>query len=142
MKTREKTNQKETNTDFLKNVRWDSNGLVPCIMQDAKDNAVLMVAYMNRESLQKTLQTKKSHFWSRSRQKLWFKGEESGNVQLVKKIYIDCDGDCILIKIKQIGNAACHTGMRSCFYRQVDDRKRLVVVGKKMFDPDKVYKKS
>lgn len=122
-------------------VQWSSDGLVPCVVQDEKDGAVLMVAYMNRISLEKTLKENKACYWSRSRKNLWLKGEESGNFQVVKKISIDCDGDCILIQVKQIGNAACHTGMRSCFYRKVMKDGKLVSEGKKVFDPKKVYKK-
>lgn len=122
-------------------IKWDSNGLVPCVVQDEKDGEVLMVAYMNRISIEKTLKDKKACFWSRSRKKLWLKGEESGNVQVVKKISIDCDGDCLLIKVKQIGDAACHTGMRSCFYRKVTDKGDIIAEGKRIFDPEKVYKK-
>lgn len=120
---------------------WDSNGLVPCVVQDADDKTILMVAYMNRQALEKTLKDKKSVFWSRSRKKFWLKGEESGNFQIVKKISLDCDGDCLLIQVKQIGDAACHTGMRTCFYRKVDDKGNLMKEGKRIFDPKKVYKK-
>lgn len=124
----------------MDSVKWDDQGLVCCVVQDEKDGTVLMVAYMNRESLQKTLDGKRACFWSRSRKKLWLKGEESGNVQEVKKIFIDCDGDCLLIQVKQIGDAACHTGMRSCFHRQAENSGALNVVGKQVFDPKKVYK--
>ena len=123
------------------NLKWDADGLIPCVVQDAEDKDVLMVAYMNRDSLQKTLEGGKACFWSRSRKKFWLKGEESGNVQLVKKVSIDCDGDCILVQVDQVGGAACHTGMRSCFYRNVEGREDLVVEGKPIFDPSKVYKK-
>jgi len=121
-------------------LKFDDKGLIPAIVQDYKTNEVLMVAYMNKESFEKTVKDKKACFYSRSRQKLWFKGESSGNVQEVKSIYIDCDQDCILIKVKQIGGAACHTGYRSCFYRELKGDK-LVVIGEKIFDPEKVYKK-
>ncbi len=131
---------KITSDKLFDNVKKDQTGLIPCIVQDADDGAVLMVAYMNEDSLRKTIQDKKACFWSRSRNKFWLKGEESGNVQEVKEVYIDCDGDCVLIKVKQIGGAACHTGMRSCFFRKVDGEK-LVTVGEKVFDPAKVYKK-
>ncbi|OGR56004.1 MAG: phosphoribosyl-AMP cyclohydrolase [Elusimicrobia bacterium RIFCSPLOWO2_02_FULL_39_32] len=126
---------------FLKNLKFDSSGLIPCVVQDAKDRTVLMVAYMNQDSLQRTLQEKKACYWSRSRQKFWLKGEESGNFQIVKELAIDCDGDCILIFVEQIGGAACHTGMRSCFYRKVSAKGNLTIHGKKIFDPKKVYKK-
>lgn len=125
---------------WLELVKWDSNGLIPCVVQDAKDQAVLMVAYMNRVSLEKTLTEGKACFWSRSRGKLWLKGEESGNFQVVKKISIDCDLDCLVIQVDQIGGAACHTGMRSCFYRSVSaEDGNLKEEGERLFDPSKVY---
>jgi phosphoribosyl-AMP cyclohydrolase len=116
-----------------------TDGLVPAIVQDAETKDVLMLAYMNKESWAKTLQTGQATFWSRSRQKLWLKGESSGHVQVVKNIYMDCDDDTILLQVEQIGGAACHTGHRSCFYRkrEGDD---FVVVGEKIFDPKDVYK--
>ena len=114
------------------------DGLVPVIAQDYKDGEVLMMAYMNKESWALTLETGIVHYWSRSRSTLWKKGESSGNVQEVKEIRVDCDNDCILIKVNQIGDAACHMGYRSCFYRKVDD-KDLVIDGLKVFDPDTVY---
>jgi phosphoribosyl-AMP cyclohydrolase len=126
---------------FLDSVKWDANGLVCTVVQDEKDGAILMVAYMNRESFKRTILEGKACFWSRSRQKFWLKGEESGNVQEVKKIFVDCDVDCVLLQVKQIGDAACHTGMRSCFYRQVSADGNLKEVGTKIFDPAKVYKK-
>ncbi len=116
-----------------------TDGLIPAIVQDAETKDVLMLAYMNRESWEKTLQTGKATFWSRSRQKLWVKGESSGNVQIVKAVYIDCDDDTILLQVDQIGGAACHTGHRSCFYRKRDG-KDFIVIGEKVFDPKEVYK--
>ena len=121
-------------------LKFDSNGLIPAVVQDYKTGKVLMVAYMNRESFLLTLKNMKACFFSRSRQKLWFKGESSGNVQLVKVISIDCDADCVLVKVKQLGGAACHTGHQSCFYRKVSDGS-LKTVGKPLFDPKKVYGK-
>ena len=126
---------------FIKNLKFDDKGLIPCVVQDYKDGAVLMVAYMNKEAVKKTLKTKKGTFWSRSRNKFWIKGEESGNVQKVKQMYFDCDGDCLLIKVEQIGGSACHTGFRSCFYRKVDSKGKIATIGKRIFNPDKVYKK-
>lgn len=105
-------------------MKFDEKGLIPAVIQDYKTNEVLMVAYMNKLSLKKTLETKKTHFWSRSRKKLWLKGETSGNFQLVKKIFYDCDGDCLLIKVKQIG-VACHTGNRSCFFRELNIKNQI-----------------
>lgn len=116
-----------------------TDGLVPAIVQDAETKDVLMLAYMNRESWEKTLQTGKATFWSRSRQQLWLKGESSGHVQMIKDIYIDCDDDTILLQVEQLGGAACHTGHRSCFFRKrVGDD--FVVIGEKVFDPKEVYK--
>jgi len=99
-------------------VAFGADGLLPAIVQDVETGEVLMLAYMNREALQRTLETGKSHFWSRSRQTLWRKGETSGNVQTVEEIRLDCDGDTLLLKVDQTG-PACHTGARSCFYRRV-----------------------
>lgn len=115
-----------------------ANGLVPVVVQDYKTEEVLMLAYMNEEAWNKTLKTKKAHFYSRSRNKLWLKGETSGNVQEVKEIYIDCDNDTILLKINQIGGAACHTGYISCFYR--DEKGNIT--GEKIFDPGEKYDKN
>jgi len=114
------------------------NGLIPAIVQDWKSGEVLMVAYMNEESWAKTRETGKACFWSRSREKLWLKGETSGNVQIVKEIFLDCDNDALLLKVEQIGGAACHTGYRSCFYRRVAGG-RLETVGERIFDPKEVY---
>ncbi len=126
---------------FLDSVKWDADGLVACIAQDHKDNTILMVAYMNREALKRTLDEGRLCYWSRSRKKFWLKGEESGNVQTLKELYFDCDTDCLLAKVEQIGDAACHTGMRSCFYRRIDKDGSVTEVGQRIFDPAKVYKK-
>jgi len=115
-------------------------GLVPAIIQDADSNKVLMLAYMDKNAWEKTLETGKTWFYSRSRNKYWMKGEESGNVQNVKEVLIDCDDDTVLIKVEQVGKAACHTGYRSCFFRRLD--REVEVVEEKIFDPEKVYKKS
>ncbi|GAI88913.1 unnamed protein product [marine sediment metagenome] len=114
-------------------------GLVPVIVQDYKTKDVLMLAYMNRESWLKTLETGKATYWSRSRNTLWVKGETSGNVQMVKDILIDCDSDTVLLKVDQIGGAACHTGYNTCFYKRLSGGE-MEIVGKKMFDPEEVYK--
>jgi phosphoribosyl-AMP cyclohydrolase len=119
------------------------NGLVPAVVQDYETGEVLMVAYMNRLSWEKTLETGKAHFWSRSRESLWLKGETSGHFQIVHEVRIDCDEDTVLLKVDQIGGAACHTGHRSCFYRKMDQgagKGAFVVVGEKVFDPKEVYK--
>jgi len=110
--------------------------LIPAIAQDWKTGEVLMLAYMNSIALSKTLETGVAHYWSRSRGKLWRKGESSGNEQIVKEILVDCDEDAILLKVEQRGGA-CHTGYRSCFYRTLDGR----IVGERVFDPDDVYKR-
>ncbi|HSV96338.1 MAG TPA: phosphoribosyl-AMP cyclohydrolase [Spirochaetota bacterium] len=115
-----------------------SGGLIPAIAQDYKTGEVLMMAFINRESWELTLSTGIVHYWSRSRNKLWKKGESSGNVQEVKEVRVDCDNDCVLFKIDQIGEAACHTGFRSCFYRVVRCDS-LIEDCVKVFDPDKVY---
>ena len=120
--------------DFAK-----GDGLVPAIVQDAETKEVLMMAYMNNESWKATLQTGKATYWSRSRQKLWLKGEESGHFQIIKDIFIDCDNDTILLQVKQLGEAACHTGYKSCFYRKLNGED-FVVVGAKIFNPKEVYK--
>ncbi len=115
-------------------------GLVPAIVQDYETGDILMLAYMNREALNATLLTGKATYYSRSRQTLWVKGETSGNLQLVKEIRIDCDDDTVLLKVEQLGGAACHTGHRSCFYKKVEDG-AIRVVGKPLFDPREVYDK-
>jgi phosphoribosyl-AMP cyclohydrolase len=116
------------------------DGLVAAIAQDAASGDVLMMAYMNAESFAETLATGRAVYFSRSRKKLWRKGEESGNVQLVRSIYIDCDADTILLKVEQIGGAACHEGFRSCFFRRVAPE-GLVLEGERVFDPATVYGK-
>ena len=114
-------------------------GLVTVVAVDRDTKEVLMVAFMNREAALKTLQTGLMHYWSRSRQSLWLKGETSGHVQLVREVRLDCDEDTVLLKVKQLGDAACHTGYRSCFYRKWVDGD-FVAVGKKVFDPKDVYR--
>jgi phosphoribosyl-AMP cyclohydrolase len=117
-----------------------SGGLVTAIAQDAVTGEILMVANMNEESFRRTIQTGEAVYWSRSRKKLWHKGEESGNVQRIDSLYIDCDGDVVLMKVQQVGDAACHTGKRSCFFRKIEANS-VVDVGVQIFDPEKVYKK-
>jgi phosphoribosyl-AMP cyclohydrolase len=114
------------------------DGLVPAVIQDWKTGEVLMVGYMNAESWAQTLATGKVCFWSRSRRRLWMKGETSGHIQKVKEIYVDCDQDALLLKIEQVGGATCHTGHRSCFYRRIQDGE-LVEVDTRVFDPKEVY---
>jgi phosphoribosyl-AMP cyclohydrolase len=117
-----------------------SGGLVPAIAQDAETGQVLMLAWMNREAFEETLRTGRAVYFSRSRNKLWRKGEESGHVQEVHGVYVDCDADTILLKVHQIGGAACHEGYKSCFFRQVEGP-ALKVIAEKVFDPKSVYKK-
>jgi phosphoribosyl-AMP cyclohydrolase len=115
-------------------------GLIPVIIQDASTDEVLMLGYMNRESWEKTLETKKASYWSRSRKKIWVKGETSGNFQEIKEAYLDCDGDTLLLKVNQIGGGACHTGFRSCFHQRFENGK-WKVQGERIFDPKEVYRK-
>jgi phosphoribosyl-AMP cyclohydrolase len=117
-----------------------AGGLVPVIAQDAATGDVLMLAFMNREAFEETLRTGRAVYFSRSRNKLWRKGEESGHVQEVKGVYLDCDADTILLKVHQIGGAACHEGYKSCFFRQVEGGE-LKVIAERVFDPKAVYKK-
>ena len=117
-----------------------TGGLVPAIVQDYNTGDVLMLAYMNREAFNATLTTGKATYFSRSRQTLWVKGETSGNMQLIKEIRIDCDDDTVLLKIEQLGDAACHTGHRSCFHKKVEDGS-IRIIEKPIFDPKEVYGK-
>ena len=117
-----------------------TGGLIPAIAQDWKTGEVLMLAYINEESWKETLKTGHGVYWSRSRSKLWHKGEESGNVQIVKEILVDCDADTVIFKVEQVGGAACHEGYHTCFFRKVVGD-NLEVVGERVFDPKKVYKK-
>ncbi len=114
-------------------------GLVPAIIQDYKSGSVLMLGFMNREAWLATLQTGRATFWSRSRKKLWGKGETSGNIQIVKGVYVDCDDDAVLLKVDQVGGAACHTGYQSCFYREIKDGE-VKIAGERIFNPEEVYK--
>ena len=118
-------------------IKFDDKGLIPAIVQDERDGRVLMMAYMSRESLEKTLETGYTHFFSRSRGKLWKKGETSGHVQRVKRVLVDCDLDCLLIEVEQIGPGACHEGYRSCFFRDVEGN----VIELEAFDKEKAYSK-
>jgi phosphoribosyl-AMP cyclohydrolase len=121
--------------DFAK-----GGGLLPAIAQDHRTGEVLMMAYINAESWRKTLETGKAHYWSRSRNQLWLKGESSGHVQLIREILVDCDGDTVVFKVEQLGGAACHKGYSSCFFRKVEDGS-LKITGRLVFDPREVYKK-
>ncbi len=131
-----------TGAGWLEEVRFDADGLVPVVTQDAASGRVLMVAWANRDALAETARTKLAVYWSRSRGRLWRKGEESGNVQELKAVYYDCDADTILLKVNQIGGAACHTGYRSCFFTKVDPATgETSEEGERVFDPSQVYKK-
>lgn len=132
------TIRRDMSRELLSAVTYDSNGLVSAIAQDADTGDVLMIAYMNEQTLKQTVETGIMTYWSRSRAKVWVKGESSGYTQEVKEVRIDCDGDALLFKIKQNGPAACHTGYRSCFYRRLEDGE-LVVDGEPAFDPNEVY---
>jgi len=127
-------------SDWLDAVKWDANGLVPAIAQDAASGEILMVAWMNREALEETARTLRGVYWSRSRNKLWRKGEESGHVQNISEIRLDCDNDVVLLKIEQVGGIACHTGRRSCFFQKLESG-RWVVTAPVLKNPDEIYHK-
>jgi phosphoribosyl-AMP cyclohydrolase len=129
-----------SNEDWLEDVKWTADGLVPAIAQDAEDGRILMMAWMNREALQLTASTGKAVYWSRSRGKLWRKGEESGHQQRVSEIRLDCDNDVIVLQVEQAGGIACHTGRRSCFYQRLDND-RWVAVDPVLKDPERIYSK-
>ncbi len=125
----------------MDSLRFDKgDGLIPAIVQDHETNEVLMVAYINEEAWQKTLETGRAHYWSRSRGKLWLKGESSKHYQLIKEILVDCDEDTVIYKVEQLGSAACHKGFRSCFFRKVEGR-NFTIKDEPVFDPREVYKK-
>ena len=126
------------NEDWLDEVKWTAEGLVPAIAQDAEDGRILMMAWMNRDALRLTAGTGKAVYWSRSRQRLWHKGEESGHRQQVSEIRLDCDNDVIVLLVRQIGGIACHTGRRSCFYQRLEND-RWIAVDPVLKDPDEIY---
>ncbi len=128
------------NTDFLQAIRWTDDGLVPAIAQDHETGEILMMAWMNSESLTLTVQEQRAIYWSRSRQKLWRKGEESGHVQQIREIRLDCDNDVLLLRVEQIGGIACHTGRRSCFYQRLDQQ-QWQAVDPIIKNPDDIYSK-
>ncbi|MBP8020707.1 MAG: phosphoribosyl-AMP cyclohydrolase [Agitococcus sp.] len=125
--------------NWLDSVKFDEHGLIPAIAQDAQTGRILMVAWMNREALQLTADNKRGVYWSRSRQKLWHKGEESGHIQVVKEIRLDCDADVITLQIEQLGGISCHTGRESCFYRKLDDNRQWQIVDPVLKDPHSIY---
>ena len=126
---------------WLGSIKWDKDGLVPVIAQDYRTNKILMFAWMNQEALELTQKNKKAFYWSRSRKKIWEKGEESGHIQNVHEIRLDCDGDVILLKIEQIENIACHTGRETCFYQKLDDKNMWVTDYPVIKEPKDIYKK-
>lgn len=123
---------------YLEDIKWDNDGLVPAIAQDAKTGQILMVAWMNREALELTVNENRAIYWSRSRQKLWRKGEESGHVQELVELRLDCDSDVIMMKVNQVANIACHTGRTSCFYRVLENG-QWQIVDKVVKDPKDIY---
>ena len=125
--------------NWLDSVKFDEHGLIPAIAQDAQTGRILMVAWMNRDALQLTADNKRGVYWSRSRQKLWHKGEESGHIQVVKEIRLDCDADVITLQIEQLGGISCHTGRESCFYRKLDDNRQWQIVDPVLKDPHSIY---
>ena len=125
---------------FLDEVPWNREGLISAVAQDAKSNRVLTVAWMNREALKQTVEMKQAVYWSRSRKRLWRKGEESGHVQKVVEIRLDCDADAVLLKVEQVGGIACHTGRESCFFRKLENGK-WATVDPVLKDPELIYKK-
>ena len=128
------------NDSWLNKVNWTQDGLVPAVAQEAGSGRVLMVAWMNREALSRTAQTGEAHYWSRSRKKLWHKGEESGHVQKVRSIRLDCDEDVILIEVEQVGGVACHTGRHSCFFQRLDGD-TWIAADPVLKDPKDIYRK-
>jgi len=126
---------------IFEKLKFNADGLIPAIIQDQTNGRVLMMAWMNRASLEKTIETGKTHFWSRSRQKFWMKGEESGHTQSVKDIALDCDGDTLLIQVEQVG-AACHEGYRSCFFRSTEGSQAMFKITEPLLKtPDQIYAK-
>jgi phosphoribosyl-AMP cyclohydrolase len=126
--------------DWLEKVKWTADGLVPAVVQESSSGRVLTVAWMNRESLKRTVETGEAHYWSRSRKKLGHKGEESGHVQRVQSLRLDCDHDAILLEVEQAGGIACHTGRHSCFFERLEGR-QWVVTDPVLKDPAEIYRK-
>ena len=128
-------------SDWIKNVRWDLDGLLPVIVQDVITNKVIMFAWMNRETLKKSIKQRKAIYWSRSRKQIWVKGEESGHYQNIEDMFLDCDNDVLLIKVTQKGGIACHTGRESCFYNQINMQTNKIEESEKIIkNPKEIYK--
>ena len=126
--------------NWLNKVNWSNDGLVPVVTQEASSNSVLMVAWMDRDALKLTVETGKAVYWSRSRKRLWRKGEESGHIQKVKEIYLDCDKDVLLLTVEQVGGIACHTGRHNCFFNKLENE-QWVVIASEIKDPQEIYRK-
>jgi phosphoribosyl-AMP cyclohydrolase len=116
-------------------------GLLPAVVQEFRTGKVLMLAYINPASWEKTLETGEAHYWSRSRQEIWHKGGTSGNVQKIREIYVDCDNDTVLFKVEQVGGAACHTGYETCFHKRLGSDREITIEGERVFDTERVYRK-
>ena len=128
-------------SNWINNVRWDSNGLLPVIVQDASSSKIIMFAWMNRETLEKSIKQRKAIYWSRSRKQIWVKGEESGHYQNIEDMFLDCDNDVLLIKVKQEGGITCHTGRESCFYNRINMKTGQIEESQKIIkDPKEIYK--
>jgi len=125
---------------WLNKVNWSKDGLVPVVTQEASSNSVLMVAWMDRDALKLTVESGEAVYWSRSRKKLWRKGEESGHIQKIKEIYLDCDKDVLLLTVEQVGGIACHTGRHNCFFNKLENE-RWVVIASEIKDPQEIYRK-
>ena len=126
---------------YLDSIIWNEDGLVPVIVQDITTNKVIMFAWMNKETLKQSIEKRKAIYWSRSRKKIWMKGEESGHIQYIKEILLDCDSDALLIKVRQEGGIACHTGRESCFFNKIDmETNGLIEVEAIIKDPNEIYK--
>jgi len=126
--------------NWINKVNWSNDGLVPVVTQEASSNSVLMVAWMDRDALKLTVETGKAVYWSRSRKRLWRKGEESGHIQKVKEIYLDCDKDVLLLTVEQVGGIACHTGRHNCFFNKLENE-QWVVIASEIKDPQEIYRK-
>ena len=128
-------------SNWINNVRWDSDGLLPIIVQDASSSKIIMFAWMNRETLEESIKQRKAVYWSRSRKQVWVKGEESGHYQNIEDMYLDCDKDVLLVKVRQEGGIACHTGRESCFYNRINMKTNKIEECEKVIkDPKDIYK--